>query len=235
MSAPRNYLAKHAVRQAKARISSLSARTRRRAATRARGANLADKSYREPFAPPEDWHEPVGREGYRIIQQPPGEGYRHIVTPAEIRARLSTVPKHFLEDLEVVQLSRVTRKKQSFPCYGMQWGSALYLYPLEETLVETFYEPPHPNLVNEAKMYGGRWEQPGPLVWTLTWTEDTARDFYLNNILIHELGHLIDDRNSTYADRERYAEWFAIEYGYRRSGGGQKRRRKAVRKRHHAC
>ena len=34
------------------------------------------------------------------------------------------------------------------------------------------------------------------------------------SILIHELGHLLDQRNSTTIDRERYAEWFAIAHGY---------------------
>ena len=43
------------------------------------------------------------------------------------------------------------------------------------------------------------------------------RDYYLNNILIHELGHLVDSRNTGYVDRERYAEWFAVEYGYKQS------------------
>ena len=35
-----------------------------------------------------------------------------------------------------------------------------------------------------------------PDVWKLIWTEQSIKDFYLNNILIHELGHLLDDRNS---------------------------------------
>jgi hypothetical protein len=43
-----------------------------------------------------------------------------------------------LEPLAIVQLSRMTRKKRIFPCYGMQWGTALYLYPIEETLVEVY-------------------------------------------------------------------------------------------------
>ena len=236
MPIQRNYLAKHKARQSKGRIASLSAHSRRRAASRARGANVGDRSIREPFAPPEDWYEPVGTTDYRIIVQSPGNGYRHIVTPEEVRERLLRVPSQYLKDLEVIQLSCVTRKKESFPCYGMQWGATLYLYPLEESLVEHFYFPPRPNLVNEAKMFGGRWHQPKPDVWTLSWTEKSSRDFYLNNILIHELGHLVDNRNSSYTDRERFAEWFAIEYGYRRSGGQKARRTGGkTRRRHHSC
>jgi hypothetical protein len=171
-----------------------------------------------PFMPPEDWHEPVGAEdGYKIVSQDPGEGYRHILTPEDIRNRLADVPQHFCKGLEVIQLSRMTRKKQGFPCYGIQWGAAIYLYPIETDLVERHRAPPTPRQITEARMFGGVWEQESARRWKLVWTEETLRDFYLNNILIHELGHLVDTRNTRYADRERYAEWFAIEYGYKRS------------------
>jgi len=169
-----------------------------------------------PFVPPEDWYEPSETaNGYRIIVQSPGPGFRHILTPQEIRVRLARFPAHFLKNLEVVQLSRMTRKKQSFPCYGMQWGSSLYLYPIENELVEYYNCPPTPGQMNEARMYGGQWLHQSPDVWKLVWTEDSVKDFYLNNILIHELGHLVDTRNTRYVDRERYAEWFALHYGYK--------------------
>ena len=201
---------------------------------RARRLQFGAHNVADPFSPPEDWHEPNedGRD-YRIVVQPPGEGYRHVVTPEQVRQRLEQVPRHFLRDLEVIQFSRITRKKQSFPCYGMQWGATLYLYPLEESLEEYFYTPPGPAVLNEAKMYGGRWDRPEPGVWRLTWSQAAIEDFYLNNILLHELGHLLDDRNTSYAARERYAEWFAIEHGYRRTGG-REARRSQIKKRHHS-
>ena len=197
---------------------------------RARG----EQNMRLPFVPPEDWHEPLEqRSDYKIVIQDPGQGYHHILTPQEIRDRLADLPDHFLEPLHVVQLSRMTRKKQSFPCYGMQWGSSLYLYPIEDNLIEYYNSPPKPNQVNEARMYGGRWMQEGTDGWKLVWTEKAIKDFYLNNILIHELGHLLDDRNSRSVDRERYAEWFAIEYGYRSTRRlDLHARRETVRRRH---
>lgn len=187
-----------------------------------------------PFAPPEDWHEPRQAGDYRVIVQSPGPGYRHVLTPGEIRARLAQLPPAFLESLDVVQLSRMTRKKERFPCYGMQWGSALYLYPIEEGRVEYYNCPPSPGRAIEARMYGGRWQQAGRGRWKLVWTEAAIKDFYLNNILIHELGHLLDERNTSYVDRERYAEWFAIEYGHRRTGRRCQTPRKTIRRRHHA-
>jgi hypothetical protein len=226
--------AKSAARQAKGRNTSVRSHADRRP-KQARRASMGEQNAREPFAPPEDWYEPTGKSKYRIIVQEPGEGYRHVVTPHQIRERLSRVPQQFLEQLEVIQLSKMTRKKQSFPCYGMQWGNALYLYPIEDSFVEQYDTPPRPILVTESQMYGGVWDEPAPNTWTLTWSEQAAQDFYLNNILIHELGHLVDDRNSNYMDRERYAEWFAVHYGYLRSGGRAARGyQRPQRRRHHA-
>lgn len=110
----------------------------------------------------------------------------------------------------------MTRKRGLFPCYGLQWGPNVYLYPIEETLVEHFTRPPRPEQQVEARMYGGRWEQAGEY-WQLIWTPETIRDFYLNNVLIHEIGHVNDSRNRNFQARERFANWFAEEYGYRAS------------------
>ncbi|MCA9213658.1 MAG: hypothetical protein KDB27_11360 [Planctomycetales bacterium] len=197
-----------------------------------------DKNYKFPFAPPEDWYESEGIEGaqYRVVVQDPGPDFVHVVTEQEVRDRLAELPDEMLEQLEVVQLSRMTRKKRSFPCYGMQWGSTLYLYPIEAGLVEFYGRPPRPAEMNEARMFGGRWVHTDEHDWRLVWTPEAVKDFYLNNILIHELGHLLDDRNSSYTDRERFAEWFAIEYGYKKSERLARRARapKPVRRRHHA-
>ncbi len=192
------------------------AKNARRGETVSKRARLVQRNQRLPFVPPETWHEPCedGRD-YRISVLSPGNGFRHVVTPEEVRDRLASLPKRFIEPLEVVQFSQMTRKKQSFPCYGMQWGSTIYLYPIEESLEENYSAPPKPSQINEARMYGGQWVHDAPDEWRLVWTERTIKDFYLNNILIHELGHLLDNRNSRSVDRERYAEWFALEHGYK--------------------
>ena len=100
----------------------------------------------------------------------------------------------------------------------MQWGNTVYLYPIEASLIETYPRPPLPQQQIEARMYCGEWaEADGE--WTLTWTREALMDFYLHNVLIHEIGHILDHRNTRTEDRERYANWFAIEYGYRVSRG----------------
>lgn len=179
---------------------------------------------RDEFNAPERWHEPLVRDSVansqsaKYLVDPAGNGFRHAVTIEEVRARLALLPQRFLQDLQVVHLSGMTRKRRCSPCYGMQWGTAIYLYPIEANLVEQHASPPQPQQIIEARMYGGVWSSSRGR-WTLTWTEDAIRDFYLNNVLIHEIGHLNDPRNTNPADREKFANWFAIEYGYRASRG----------------
>lgn len=170
-----------------------------------------------PFTAPEVWHEPRGRSGQiRFVVEPPGPGYVHPVTVQEARERILLLPRRFTKDLETVQFSRMTKKRALFPCYGMQWGKAVYLYPIETSYEEVYTTPPTPQQRIDARMYGGNWVYERPY-WILKWTKETLRDFYLNSVLIHEIGHINDDRNCRFKDRERYADWFAIEYGYRTS------------------
>ena len=175
------------------------------------------------FFAKEDWHEARSENNSRsslprFVIQSPGPAFWHPVTTQEIRERLSLLPSSVVEKVEVVQLSRMTRKRQFFPCYGMQWGASVYLYPIEESLVERYVRPPTPQQQIEARMFGGVWSEAGR-EWTLTWTRESLKDLYLNNVLIHEIGHVLDTRNTRTEDRERYANWFAIEYGYRASRG----------------
>lgn len=181
-------------------------------------ARISSALLRGPYMAPEDWHEPAEdfAGDYEVIVRPAGQGFRHVVSEDDVRRRLAQLPEWMLKGLQNVQLSTMTLKKRRSPCYGMQWGSTIYLYPIEQSLVETFVEPPKPAQKIEAAMFGASW-QPGKGRWQLLWTEEGIRDFYLNNVLIHELGHILDSRNSRSQDRERFAEWFAIEHGYKAS------------------
>jgi len=174
---------------------------------------------RPEFNAPEVWHEPADEESddsIRYLTCEPGAGYVHPVNAKDVRRRLRDFPKKFLRGVDVIQFSPMTHKRRLFPCYGMQWGSTVYLYPIEESLLELYVRPPRPSQLIDAKMYGGHWSQQDDM-WQLRWTPQSIRDFYLNSILIHEIGHINDPHNSSYQDRERYADWFAIEYGYRAS------------------
>lgn len=201
-----------------------SARGRPVAAYQGRGS--ARETKHQPFSAPENWYPPTESSSKpRFVVEPPGSGYVHPVTVDEVRDRIERLPQAFTRQLEVVQFSRMTRKRNRFPCYGMHWGWSIYLYPIEEDLVEVYTRPPKPAQQIEAEMYGAKWVQGKGNLWRLKWTWATIKDYYLNNIVIHEIGHLVDQRNSRRDDRERFAEWFAVEYGYRATGGRLRRAR----------
>jgi hypothetical protein len=212
------------------------ARSSRKFVTLGKRARISSAALRGPYLPPEQWHEPSEQPAghFSVIVQPAGQGYRHVVTEDDVRRRLAQLPAWMLKPLEVVQFSQMTRKKRRSPCYGMQWGSTIYLYPIEESLVESFGQPPKPAQRIEAAMYGAEWKVERSQ-WQLVWTAQSIRDFYLNNVLIHELGHILDSRNTSHRDRERYAEWFALEMGYkasRRSEVAQRAAAKYIVRRH---
>lgn len=196
-----------------------SVRSSRKFVTLGKRARISGAILRGPYLPPENWHEPdPQRQGsYRVFVQSAGQGFRHVLTADDVRRRLSQLPAWMVESLQVVQFSQMTRKKRRSPCYGMQWGQTIYLYPIEESRVEVFCQAPKPAQKIEAAMYGAQWRIGEAGRWELVWTEEAIRDFYLNNVLIHELGHILDNRNSSHRDRERYAEWFALEMGYKAS------------------
>ena len=54
---------------------------------------MGERNPRQPFAPPEDWYEPTEAAKYRIVVQPPGEGYRH----GELVARGENLPPALVE------------------------------------------------------------------------------------------------------------------------------------------
>lgn len=172
------------------------------------------------FDAPEKWHDPADRSSeavppsLRVVVESPGAGFIHPVTADDVRERVLQLPEPWCFSIDVVQLSRMTRKRRLFPCYGLQWGTAVYLYPIEESLEEFYVRAPRPAQRIETEMFGGRWVQDGSL-WKLVWTRETIRDYYLNNVLIHEIGHVNDRRNTSFRRREQFADWFAIEYGYR--------------------
>ncbi|QDU80008.1 hypothetical protein Pla110_17300 [Polystyrenella longa] len=201
-----------------------SRRSQTRKQTRSRRPGLyfkqgrGERSQSQAFNAPEIWHAPTEADHFTFVEYSAGENYIHPVTRNEVLERIRELPAEFQADLDVIQFSAMTRKRALFPCYGMQWGNTVYLYPIEANLEEVYTRAPMPQQRIETEMYGGQWEQHGS-EWILSWTEETIRDFYLNNILIHEIGHINDHRNTRQEDRERYANWFAIEYGFRASRG----------------
>lgn len=149
---------------------------------------------------------------------PPGNGYIHPLVKNDVIDRIAELPsvirRSLASCLDHIVMPTHTRKMDSDGSYGIQWGSSLYLFPMEENREEYFFDP-SPLKLQETKRFGARWSHNRDKnSWTCRWTPEGLIDFYRENVLIHELGHLLDKRNNSYIDRERFAEAFAQQYGH---------------------
>lgn len=107
----------------------------------------------------------------------------HVCQAEHVERRLRRVPAEHLEDLRAVFLLAGTRKQQR--C----WSSSLYCYGLYWRSCVFLYA----YLFSEAQRR----------------YIDVLRDFYLNDVLIHEIGHHVDrDRSASRHTKEGFANAF---------------------------
>lgn len=157
--------------------------------------------------------EPNGRLHFKVEQ--PGPGYFHPLTKDDVRQRLASLPQAFLANLHTVYMPRMTRKRKTLNIYGLQYGYVIYLYPMPDSMTEDLGQEIKPLHRIEA-VKAGAVVTDGNGSCKLQWTKDSLRTFYRDNILIHELGHTIDEKNTKEIDRERFAEEFVIKWGRRK-------------------
>jgi hypothetical protein len=120
----------------------------------------------------------------KIIELSPYEGFIRPCTAAGVESRLMSCSPEFLKGLRAVFILSGTAKQLK------SWGRAT-----------TFYGHYWRSCVFLHAYPFGR----ADLVW--------LRRFYLRDVLMHEIGHHLDSRNTTHKDRERYAEQFAEKHG----------------------
>ncbi|MBL4845559.1 MAG: hypothetical protein JKY65_08545 [Planctomycetes bacterium] len=128
-------------------------------------------------------------EHAKVIFLPPARHFAHPCSEADIHAKLDTVPSEFLSGLRAI---------------FMLSGSKKQLRSLDSALAcsGTYWNNCiflHPSLTS-----------------SLDSIKDSTRTFYLDDVLIHEIGHHVDRaRESDLKTKEGFADWFAIEHGSR--------------------
>ena len=120
----------------------------------------------------------------RIIELPPLDGFIRPCSAGEVEAQLTSCPPEFLKGLRAVFiLSGTTKQLKS-------WGRAT-----------TFYGHYWRSCVFLHAYPFGR----ADLI--------ALRRFYIRSVLMHEIGHHLDRRNTMREDRERFADQFARTHG----------------------
>lgn len=158
----------------------------------------------------------------KVFINPLNESFIRPCTLAEIEQVLRTVPPPFLYQLGHLYLPggskkqlQVCRKTFFYGCYSC---GAISLSPFPKKWLRREYAhapPPHKKL--EYDRVGAKSYQSGS-TWVLEMSEASLKKFYLQDVLIHEIGHHVDwlRRSAGSKLTEEFAEWFATEYGFRR-------------------
>lgn len=152
----------------------------------------------------------VSQREIRLDRRSPGEGFRHLITIAQLRAFVELLPDW---DEAAVGLQAIVLDSHD-DCMGWSHsGGVVGICAWERELwwadASPWFVHEHREILElldvECRRLGPRWE--------MRWTENQARAFQLLHILPHELGHhhdRITTRSKWRAARgEPYAERYA--------------------------
>jgi hypothetical protein len=120
----------------------------------------------------------------KVIELSPYEGFTRPCTAAGVEARMTSCPPEFLKGLRAVFILSGTAKQLK------SWGRATTFYGHYWSSCVFLHAYP-------IGRVDGEW----------------LRRFYLRNVLMHEIGHHVDSRNTKREGRERFADLFAQRLG----------------------
>ena len=151
-----------------------------------------------------------------IFARDPHPSFIQPVSVEDVETALKDVPAEFLRGLTSVYILGGTAKQAKaalsrlfrFGCYGR---NRIYLHAFPKRCLRLTYKvPPLPDALQEYIRAGATWSSEGSL-HELRFSEESLRTFYLRDVLLHEVGHHVDESNPFRKKRaasERYANWF---------------------------
>jgi len=172
----------------------------------------------------------ITKESERLLDKEEGILYRtykphpesfHPTNQEQIQKIINNIPSHYLTGLKGIFLCSGSKKQLN--CNEFRFASyndfykVIYLFPFPKTMCLHYKTKPKPSICIEYERHGTRWieENNG---WVLKFDKKSIQSFYLKDVLFHELGHHVENqfhdiKHKSDKQRERFAEWFAIEYG----------------------
>lgn len=121
----------------------------------------------------------------------------------------------------VVVLGGSKKQEKTFKklfAYGRYMSNVIFLHPFPKKFIDQRWKTlPKPSLLQEYERAGAKVAREGKR-WWIQFDEESLKQFYLRDVLLHELGHHVDSKNFRFkTDRkiESFAEWFASEHGYK--------------------
>jgi hypothetical protein len=157
-----------------------------------------------------------------VIVETPHQDFLTPFSEEDIRGSLARVPAEFTKDLQCVVVLKASRKQARSAnnqyAYGRYFEGKIFLHPFPRDWLDQSLKklPPPPQLI-EYKRIGAHVRTLKDHV-QVTMTSRSVREFYLRDVMLHELGHHVDETaglKKSHKRSEGYADWFAQNYGYR--------------------
>lgn len=166
--------------------------------------------------PTEDEETPI------FIIDNPSRDFFFPVTVEEIKIFLGKLPDEHIQGITHVWLRRVTKKEYEKGSYQASFicGSGvnlIVLYPFPKDLSMKFgKKKPNNRTLKWYAAYKPELVQIDQN-WTLVWTEEKLKNYYLEGLLLHEIGHKIDSVYKRFWSKNysgKKAEQFADNYAF---------------------
>jgi len=144
------------------------------------------------------------------------------ISKSDIEYTLSLLPEEFTKGINGIFLLSGTNKQESFAQKAMVFGGynpflkTIVLHPFPTKYLNSFYKKlPAPHKLNDFKRAGARIKKVNK-GWEIKFSLMNLRNFYLNDVLIHEIGHHIDENyDKSNKKMENFAEHFVQQYSSR--------------------
>ena len=148
----------------------------------------------------------------RYIVDPLPKGYVYPCSVEDIRSKIHEISEKMLRNVSLIHLCNQVKMNPGVDAHICD-GSEIRIYPVPEKL-RWNYGPkkPNPAFAQERLEFGAYWQNiDGD--WWLSWDRDSLREYFLNHIFLHEVGHSLDGIHYGTNRGERLAEAFAHKVG----------------------
>ncbi len=150
---------------------------------------------------------------------------------ASIKRNIKAIPDKYLYNLNCIKLSNNRKNKGlavSFEDIGtifiFAFPKSLFTFPKKDKPRKSRLSNIHREFLAwgaSFRFYNGYW-------W-IAWDKDSLNNYFLNHVLLHEIGHLYgDSKYATEREREIFAEKFANKFGSKKAKGSPIRKKEVA-------
>jgi hypothetical protein len=148
----------------------------------------------------------------RYIIDPLPKGYVYPCSIDDIRTKIGELSSKTLRNISVIHLCNQVKMNPGVDAHIYD-GTDIRIYPVPEKLRWNYgWNKPNPALAQERLEFGAYWRKIED-EWWLCWDKDSLKGYFLNHVLLHEIGHSLDDVHCGTNRGEKLAEAFAHRVG----------------------